>query len=58
MKTYTPKELQKIRKANEWTVPQMASCLGVPQKTLENWLSGRTAHNPMLHALLEKLGEK
>lgn len=39
--------LKEYREKNNLTVPQLAKYLNVPQRTLENWLSGKTLPNDL-----------
>jgi len=57
MKLHNKKTLTKIKTQKGWTVQEFADKIGVPLRTLENWLSGRTKPNVMLDAVLQRVLE-
>jgi DNA-binding transcriptional regulator YiaG len=36
-----PAEIRRIRRQNNWSVKNLADCLGVSPRTVENWEQGR-----------------
>lgn len=49
-------ELKTIRATHNLTVPKMAEIIGVPQRTLENWLGDKNTPNGFVqNAVRDKL---